>query len=74
MTKEGIKVQIRDLTVALAQNSMDLRREIRSGRTMNLVRLGEARHQIMLSIAHRRGLLIEILENEMEYSTKREAA
>ena len=73
-TKESIKVEIRTLMTALAQSSMELRREIKSGRTMHLARLAEARHQIVLSIAHRQGLLIEILSNEIEYSTKKEAA
>ncbi len=73
-TKESIKQEIRTLTQAMAQNSMEIRRETRAGRTNALVRLAEARHQIMLSIAHRQGLMIEILENEMEYSTGRKVA
>jgi hypothetical protein len=74
MTVQQIKNQIRDLQVALAQNNLELKRETRANRTMNLPRLMEARYQIMLTIAHRQGLLIQILETEVAYQTTKEVA
>jgi hypothetical protein len=73
-TKESIKREIQDLMAALAQNNFGLRRMERRNMWLNANELLHARHEIMKSIAHRQGLLIEIMENEMEYSTKREAA
>lgn len=73
-TKEGLRVEIRNLQIDYARAKAELSREIRSGRTMNLPRLGEVCHQILLSIAHRQGLLIEILNNEIAFSTVKEAA
>jgi hypothetical protein len=73
-TKESLKLEIRELTMAYAKAGVELSREHRAGRTIHLERLLCARNQILLSIAHRQGMLVKVLETEIEYSTERKAA
>ncbi len=73
-TKESIRVEIRTLMTAMAQNGMELRRMERSNMWLRVNELLGVRTEILKSIAHRQGLLITILENEIEYSTKDEVA
>jgi hypothetical protein len=66
-TKESLKAEIRGLMIDLATNGSLLRRLERSNMWLNANELLHARHEIMKSIAHRQGLLIEMMENEAEY-------
>ena len=70
-TKETLRVEIRVLMTEMARNGLLL------GMAKNptrMIELSHARTEILLSIAHRQGLLIEILSNEIEYSTGRKVA
>ena len=66
-TVETLKRQVRELMKDLAINGVELGRL----RGMNMwVRQGElllARTEILKSIAHRQGLIIEALQNQIEY-------
>lgn len=73
-TKQGLKVEIRGLIRALAINGMNMNMAKRSDNIDLTVNLLCARTEILKSIAHRQGLLIEVLDNEIEYSTGRKVA
>ena len=73
-TKESLMNEIRDLMAAMAQNGMELRRCERSNMWIKANELLHARTEILKSIAHRQGLLIEVLNNEIEYATERKVA
>jgi hypothetical protein len=65
-TKEGLMVMIRSLMRDLASNGMQLR----LSKSSNMVRTEELLHvraEILKSIVHRQGLLIEVLKVELEY-------
>ena len=70
-TKESLMVEIRDLMQDLAKNGLLLRGAKSPTR---IIELSHARTEILLSIAHRQGLMIEILETEIEYPTGRKVA
>ena len=66
-TKESLKVEIRLLMTEYAKLGGELRREINAGRTIRMEELLLARHEILLSVSHRQGLLVQVLEVEIEY-------
>jgi hypothetical protein len=71
-SKESLRVEIRELMKDLAGNGLALRLNKAS-----VIRTGQLLHcrtEILKSIAHRQGLMIEILETEAEYLTMKEAA
>jgi hypothetical protein len=67
MSKEGLRAQIRELTRDLAVNGMNVSRMQRIGNVNEVIQLLLVRTEILKSIAHRQGLLIEALDNEAEY-------
>ena len=71
-TIESLKVEIRELMKDLARNGAESVREHKSGRTMNLERLAVARVEIYKSIAHRQGLIIEILTVQVKFEREDE--
>ena len=70
-TKESLRVAIRELMKDLAGNGLALRLNKKS--TVRTEELLLCRCEILKSIAHRQGLLIEMMANEIEYSTKEAA-
>jgi hypothetical protein len=66
-TKESLKVEIRELMLAMAHNGLNMRMMERSNMWLKANELLHARTEILKSIAHRQGLLIEVLSNEIEY-------
>ncbi len=73
-TKESLKVEIRGLMTDYARAKAELSRETRAGRTIHIPRLLGVCHEILLSISHRQGLLVQVLETEIEYMPVKEAA
>jgi hypothetical protein len=71
MTKQALKVQIRELMKDLTRNGFDLRVEKRVVRQLEL---HLARVEIYKSIAHRQGLIIEIQDNELRFEKLEVAA
>ena len=67
-SKENIKAEINLLCRELAVNGMNLNMQRRRQNLDEVINLMCARTEILKSIAHRQGLLIEILENESRYS------
>jgi hypothetical protein len=67
-------VEIRELSRDLAVNGMNCSMAKRGGNVDRMIELLLGRTEILKSIAHRQGLLIEILGNEIEYSTERKVA
>lgn len=73
-TKESLKGEIRELMKDMAENGFELRRVERKGLFLRQNELLHARHEIMKSIAHRQGMVIEALECEAEYGVGRKVA
>lgn len=66
-TKETLKREIRELSIEYAKVRAKMRIESRAGRTLSAEDLACAAHEILTSIAHRQGLLVQVLENQIEY-------
>jgi hypothetical protein len=62
-----LKCEIKSLIKDLAVNGMNLRRCARMGNSIEVERLLCCRTEILKSVVHRQGLIIEALENEAEY-------
>lgn len=66
-TRESLMVEIRSLMKDLAVNGMNMRMAKNSNNIDQLINLLAVRTEIYKSIAHRQGLLIEVLSNEVEF-------
>jgi hypothetical protein len=67
LTVETLRKEIRMLQQTLATNGFEMRMEKRTNRILDLM---TARMEIYKSIAHRQGLLIEVLTNEVNFERK----
>jgi hypothetical protein len=70
---EELKAQIRGLMRELAHNGVRLRIVQKRGSLNDACNLMCVRVELLKSIAHRQGLLIEALENEMSFSERKVA-
>ena len=69
-TRESLKREIGELMKDLVHAGFELKRTERTNQWLRANELLHARHEIMKSIAHRQGLIIEMMENDMEYGSK----
>lgn len=69
LSKEILKRQVRELQLEYVRTTAEMKREVRAGRTIRLEQLLHARHEILLSICHRQGKLMDVLENEAKFAS-----